>query len=1360
MIIKLIGCILFLSLQFWAKAQKISIEGCISYDDNNNNNSNICTQCGEDFELNQQKNVCKYKKCSNSQYYDKYSNNVTDDKKCVAICSPLSWRNQETNLCQKQEKCSTQINAEINASFNSIKDIFVYQKKYYVAQSDQFFIYDKTDLSLIKALKFQQNDQFVINLNSEIFVISKNNQIIIWDLIKDERIYKLFDANKLLEVNAQTKILNMQNQYAFFYNAYDQNIIFQIVYNGINQNLRLSNILTINIAQQQIIIIDQVLFIQSLSSIFVYQLTFSNQDGNLNIQNNFLLQSEYRGQYFDILSTSQFKIYILAQDESIKLINLNNNQIQLFKGKIDNQNISKAKIFEGFNIDQKEYLIISTVNQLVCISIENDSQSLTITDDYIINFEIYHIQGQHSQVIAVYENFDLKIFDYNLNLKQFNQFDPIVYSVEKFFQNYFIVSQGFYIQIIDIFTIKLIQQYQQSYIKYTNNYDKLLILGNQCFTLYSSELLVIFNECKSDYQSLHQVGVTLQLNYDLKIIWKRQTITKLYLTIYQIDLRNQVIQKLYELNNIDCSQYQAIKRFSSQNDEINNRFYIEQIIIIDGGKNLKIYNLNLELIYQMVLNTIQYLNEYQFDFKRNITYQNSLVNFKEKSLNCSFYSQNYRYRLKNSLKFNNTDVDNFIGQYKNGIYKRTKEDLTIIRMFKDSVILLQKEESDMIILIDITQNKVISSIQFNSWLQIDYDEKKNIFYLISELTFIDRQSLDFTQVSLAYYKIVYAHYLDLVLVQIDEQSDYVQILNTAGQIQALRFSTRDYPNQQVKPKIIDFQYDFSSRSVLYFDQFGTIYLFSLDSRNPFYSYIQITEIMDQNIILSQTSFQYSNITNQIYLDKYVIDYDTLGWQYEPQTDYLIFKKYNNTLFRYSNKILKFELDVSGSTIQDISYNQISDILIIGLENSLIFYEKYQQSKNNNIYPHIHKFDNIQFQQFITDNLIITYDKQIIHLNIQDIQIVNTIQFNLTQQMTSYSLSKNQNYLVLGFSNGEVLSYNLINLTYFTFGIYLKSSLNSPINFIQFKTTNDTQSLVYVVSSNAILYQINILNNQIIEQIDLKTLVNEDPNLKLNKFLIDEANQRLISTNLILISFKKKIELFLIDDTNVSLTNQLKILGFHQSGIFENSYNLDFLQSDQKQSCNLLISSSGKSNIKHEITYIYPIKTLFESVDGVTLVDKQNQQNNIYLQIQGHELRNLFDYTMQKKDYQLIVSSKDIQNNILPLQNDTFSNLIQTSLQLANFNFDFQNFTDLLVNVTKNANIQQVIFQNISFNFQCFGSNQIVIANIEKVKESQGILAQAQGASSKFFYRINFFSQIKNQNSLFFLIKLSQEMTTV
>ncbi|KAL4478453.1 hypothetical protein ABPG74_006688, partial [Tetrahymena malaccensis] len=142
--------------------------------------------------------------------------------------------------------------------------------------------------------------------------------------------------------------------------------------------------------------------------------------------------------------------------------------------------------------------------------------------------------------------------------------------------------------------------------------------------------------------------------------------------------------------------------------------------------------------------------------------------------------------------------------------------------------------------------------------------------------------------------------------------------------------------------------------------------------------------------------------------------------------------------------------------------------------------------------------------------------------------------------------------------------------------------------------------------------------------------------------------------------------------------------------------------------------SGKSAIQDLISQIYPIKTQVQTVDGLTLIDKQNQQNNIYLQIPSYELKNLIDQTIQFKNQVLVISSNNDQNSILPLQNNTFSQLALSVLQLANFNFDFQNSTNLVINITQNQSIQQVIFQNITISLQCFGSNQIIISNIQQV----------------------------------------------
>ncbi|EAR93332.4 hypothetical protein TTHERM_00749020 (macronuclear) [Tetrahymena thermophila SB210] len=276
---------------------------------------------------------------------------------------------------------------------------------------------------------------------------------------------------------------------------------------------------------------------------------------------------------------------------------------------------------------------------------------------------------------------------------------------------------------------------------------------------------------------------------------------------------------------------------------------------------------------------------------------------------------------------------------------------------------------------------------------------------------------------------------------------------------------------------------------------------------------------------------------------------------------------------------------------DIQYNQAFDILVIALEDSILCYQQYQFSKSNNMLPIIYKLDNIQFLQFIADNLILTYDQQILHLNIQIGIIVNIIQFNSTQLVTSYSLNNNQDFLLVGFSDKQVLLYSLIDKKQFVFGASFKDPLNSSITIMQFI---ETEQVAYAVSSDGIIIQIDISNKQQTQQIDLKNLVSENPNTTIAKFLVDETYKRYIfcflgqkkayknfikdkiidfsfvSDKVIAIFFIDKFELFLIQGENAKLVSQQdysypKILDYHFDSL-NNSIICGFFLQHLEQCC--------------------------------------------------------------------------------------------------------------------------------------------------------------------------------------------------
>ncbi|EWS75011.1 hypothetical protein TTHERM_000748978 (macronuclear) [Tetrahymena thermophila SB210] len=212
----------------------------------------------------------------------------------------------------------------------------------------------------------------------------------------------------------------------------------------------------------------------------------------------------------------------------------------------------------------------------------------------------------------------------------------------------------------------------------------------------------------------------------------------------------------------------------------------------------------------------------------------------------------------------------------------------------------------------------------------------------------------------------------------------------------------------------------------------------------------------------------------------------------------------------------------------------------------------------------------------------------------------------------------------------------------------------------------------------------------------------------------------ISDKVIAIFFIDKFELFLIQGENVnlvsqqdysypkildyhldSLSNSVKIIGMHQNGIFENNYNLDTFSYDQISECTLLISNSQIAQVQNNLNSVYPKQIKSQSINGIFLIDQQNYQSYVYLQVTVNDLQKTIQYISQYQNRQFVVSSYNIQNSFILLSNNTFSSLNLPIFQLANFNLDFENNTNLNININQNQNTQQIIFQNITINFQCF-----------------------------------------------------------
>ncbi|KAL4450426.1 hypothetical protein ABPG74_019324 [Tetrahymena malaccensis] len=1585
--------IFFLLLKLYVKALDTYLEGCSSQSNIvNDKNQKQCTQCYEGYQLNTKENLCVYTKCNTNQYYDKnlQSSTYSDFNSCTAICSPPNWKS---------------------------------------------------------------------------------------------RITSQFDRQSIISFYPITKIISMQNKYLLIYNMLSESIAFQIFYDQIRSTFSLStNYFTIIISAQQIILIDQFLFVQTQSAIFAYEISVSQDSKNLILQNQFLFQFQIQqsSNYFNIFSITKLRNYVVTLDSSIQLINLNNNNNQIQKiqiGFMDNQTIIKAQIFYISDTNQTQYLIISTINQLIFYDIQANTSDLIIpSGPQIKDFEICNIYEKVNQLLILYESLDLQVFQFDKNLQKFIQnsqktklnyypkniyrikyqntsssskeyIDEIIYTnpdsiqiikkgslqqqqkgmiqiqtiiqfnssfptptpnvfstapffssyrtldlfyypqitillnnfneinfydcsdginckfkkqfffeqveqITKFYNNKVIVFSYQALRIFDIYTQSKLLEFQSTFLQYATNYDKLIVVAMECLRVYSSDLSVLYENCKSDFQNLTSF-YTINLNNDLRFLLTYNINNQLNLTVYQIDLTNQSIQKLGALYNSNCNSFKIIKKFASLQDELTNNFFIEQIVIVDTFNNLKIYDLNLQLIYQVNQLQIQYvyfINRVANDDKTYIlvgSYEFLVINVQNSNQNLvklDFYIQNenqiyqieqkingqnkfyfiklfslnkiyefyvdmqrnltnttlvdyvkvvskYPFLKKNIRRSINITINYFAGDssgqlltslspqsrytqlIQTGKYFVTKiiqiqqlgiilniplsKDLTYFDMFTNKEVLLPQTKGSMntlikqntailfwqknfnnnelydsMRLVDLTQKNAVLSFKnslmlsgviysedenliyaygeriliLNLQLQLVYtiqDEKnkqaffdqcensqdyliclkqnqrnaggnefeilifhkilkysqqiylglmytsismvvdiqyQNIFILQAKfqiysfqgylkqtlekqidscliqpsmmicesqkkLLLIDRLSLVLTELGVpeddsTSLKYIFIDFLNYLLFQTSSSPYKISVIEVSSKKIINTFSSKPQQNQNVD--ITDFQFDYSSSSCLIcMDRLGNFYLFSLDRNYPFQNNIIINEFNDSKIKL--TRFYYNNITNDIYTywnTLFQFDISILGQPYESQlnhpynlftkvfinsqqTDYLIFNKYNNTIFRYTRNYLKFEIDISGSKIVDIQYNQIFDVLVVGLEDSILLYEQYQFSKDNNLLPNIYKIDNIQFQQFITDSIIITFDQLILHLNLLTGEIINRIQFNSAQLITSFILNKNQDILLVGFNDKQVLLYSISDKKQFLFGSSVRDSINTSITIIQFI---ESQQLAYAVSNRAIA----------VFFVD-----------KFELFLIQGTDITLVSQQIY--SYPR-----ILDYHFDSLSNSVKIIGMHKNGIFENNYNLDNFSQNTITECTLLISNSQIAQIKQNLDSVYPKQIQSQSINGVFLTNQLNYQTYVYLQVTSNDLQKTIEYISQFQNRQFVVSSYSIENRAVPLSNDTFSSLSLPVFQLANFNLDFQGNLNLNININQNENTQEIVFQNISISFQCLGTNQIIFQDIQDV----------------------------------------------
>ncbi|EWS71733.1 hypothetical protein TTHERM_000760211 (macronuclear) [Tetrahymena thermophila SB210] len=299
---------------------------------------------------------------------------------------------------------------------------------------------------------------------------------------------------------------------------------------------------------------------------------------------------------------------------------------------------------------------------------------------------------------------------------------------------------------------------------------------------------------------------------------------------------------------------------------------------------------------------------------------------------------------------------------------------------------------------------------------------------------------------------------------------------------------------------------------------------------------------------------------------------------------------------------------------DVSYDTSRDILIYGFSNQIIFYQLYQSSINNNILPNQLTLNQIQFYRFLLNDVYLTYDKKIIHCNIQSATIINIIQLDIQIFITNFASNRSKSTLFVGFSNGQMLQYNLKDKSCKYYNLSTDTSaINISVIKLIVNEQNQSQPQVLYVTNGGLLIIIDSNKQQIIQQINLIQLVNEEININLQNFIFDQIYSKYI----FFFSGQKRVYVWNID------TKQQEI----------------FLMLPNDQGNQIKLTDSF---ILTSCSYQINVYTRSQTIQLLTIIKKNNFQDFIldYHAINDNQivllLQNRYElYLLQGNTFQLI-----------------------------------------------------------------------------------------------------------------------------
>ncbi|KAL4484431.1 hypothetical protein ABPG74_019608 [Tetrahymena malaccensis] len=1336
MIIKFItvNAILLLSSLINAKDKCVIIEGCLSCVENTNNQIQ-CTKCDIDYQLDTEKNICIYSKCSNYQFYDKNQYDGTEESGCVAICNTSSQQDEKINLCKSQQQCNTsKLSQQIIQENANLTDFFIYQNDYYVAQNKgSFFIYNRADASFIKNIKFLDQDVFVFQINSRIFIKGNDNSLSTWDIMNDFRKSILYQ--NLISFKSLKQINFIFNRYVIVQNIQQQQIEFQIFYDELDQAFSLSNSFTIKMNAKVAQLIDKYVFIQNLYYLQIYQIKVNYDEKNqLKLQLEFLFEQLQDEKFISFIAGAYTGIYYLAAERAVYEINITTNSYMM----IANTNfINKIKLFQASGTSDSHYLIIKNDNQsLFLVNLQNHSQQLIINSLYL-DFEICNLWGQQNQLIVLVNNLQLQFYELDESLQQF------------------ILSEQ----------------------KYILNYEAVII-----------NLIKYINQSSSMNQIMYEIAIlSLQAIQIIKQGTLQQQERKLASVQIISNMKIPFPLTLLENNKNSGSERQIL--IYQYPPLIIQPFGVNQIIFYDLHENNNRFQKNIILLSDYVEKIDKFTANKIIALTRSQLITIDIFTKEVKQI--SWWYGNYLINYDRIMIFNEhrymvctSEMDRLFEQFiQIGKFVFFNYDQELQIYSQDFTLIYQKSK------LPISNIESMDRIMNEDYSYLLKGKKEFVIIEIQQNT---QTFLNITQIS-------GKNYIDeSVSIQYFVQLQYIKNPTNTKMIgfsggKALIYTALFQNNKYYKLDLGDYKMEYYTRlqthaqSGKYFIyNYNSIYQFDMfnDSQSQIVVkdiHLEAMYIYDKFLIYNDKGIVFINLfTNKksIFQDMNIIN----GIIYDSQ---------NNIYYVYGSKILILNNQLAITQIIIEENTDTNCYNCINFEKKVIFYCIINNQFSIVIIDKTYK----KYQTFIPDSSQqFLFDEKYEHIycsnQVQNIKIYSfqgVLKKVINENVMNCKICSQQKVIcylleLATFIDRQTLEYKMIDIRDGPGYMYIQFCIEK-LNYLIFTNLKYQDTLsVYDISASKIVLSYSLIKQNSLNDTKIIDIIYDessiryfmyldsegtfylssiDPKLPFQSFVkINEFNdqqeqiQRFVYdgiANDVYISSNKsiyKLDYNLLGSQFEPLINypqtliaQISISGKETDYLIVNN-NSTLLRYTQQQ-LKFELALSNDSRIV-EIKYNQSTDTLIIGLEDSILFYQKYQQTKkdnifpIFYKLQNVNLQQFITNYVQ-----FTISPIDIQDNAIALKNDTFQNLGQETLKLLDFNFNFENNTNLFINITQNQFTKQIIIQNMTINLNSISSNQIYISNIEKVIFQDIKLSYLNLQESN------------QQNSLIFLYNVSQ-----